>query len=294
MNVLLTGSTGYVGRLVCEALIKKGAVLLELVRSMAVSESLFGSASRRLSVQLGQQDLTSEVERFRPDVVLHLAAHLTPNDEYDDLQLLLDSNVSLTCRLLDSIKRVPPALFVNTTTFAMRRSGEGVTSPAYLYAASKEAAQVFVEFYSRVYDFPFVEIMPYTIYGRNEGRPKVFDKIIGSLWASNPVTLSPGHQILDFIHVDDIVDLYLKLVFDKEASWHSIVEAGTGVGHSLREVAALIENLSGKSTNIRWTGGYRQTEVMEAVASRSPDLRWSPSITLHDGVRRELARYQSK
>ena len=289
MNVLITGSTGFIGRHLVPKLINAGYNVLELTRNIYMSEQLFGAATQKYLVTEDQDELVAAIKAFNPEIVIHLASYLTSSDSYNDMKKLLDSNLFYFLRIMDALKNSQLKFLINTGTFAEYFKGDGKVDPAYLYAATKTASRYFVDYYSKAYNFKATTVIPYTIYGGNDSQKKIIDYIYESTSASTPVDMSPGGQVLDFIHIDDVVDFYLATVgnFQKLPD-KSIFNLGTGTGHSIKQLAAIIEDKSGKQCNINWGGrSYRPTDVMFAVADITNQVElfsWQPKVKIEDGI----------
>jgi nucleoside-diphosphate-sugar epimerase len=286
MKILITGSTGFVGRHLIPKLIQQELDILEITRNIQTSNTLFGDKTKKHLITEDQEAFTKAVVAFRPDVVIHLASYLTSADSYQALDTLLQSNIYFFCRLLDALKDAGPALFINTGTFAEYFKGDNCFDPAYLYSATKTASRAFLDYYSKVYNFKQTTVVPYTIYGSKDSQKKIIDIIIDSLSSSTQTDLSPGEQVLDFIHIDDVTDFYLHLIDNLHQLPHkSNFQLGTGKGHTLKQLAGIIEFVTQKKSNINWGGkSYRPTDVMYAVADISNINSWHPKIPLSKGI----------
>jgi len=268
MRILVTGSTGFVGRHLLPKLIEAEHEVIELTIEPEVSNKLYGKTTSKIEVPKKQTELVAKIEHCKPDIVIHLASYLTPADDFDTMEKLLSVNIMFFCRLLDALKKCDLKLFINTGTSAEYFKGDGVFEPAYLYAATKTASRSFLNYYSTVYNFKQFTVVPYTIYGGNDTQKKIIDVIFDSLDSSIPVDLSPGEQVLDFIHVDDVANFYVYLVDNMEKIENKAnFQLGTGRGTTLKQLARIIEQKSGKKANINWGGKpYRPSDVMYAVA----------------------------
>lgn len=97
-----------------------------------------------------------------------------------------------------------------------------------------------------------------------------------------------GHQVRDFVHVDDIADATLLAVLQPQA--HRVtINVGTGRATSIAQIADLVCRHRPGSQMIETAmpqgdplGGYANTTRMRSV------LGWVPSITVEDGIRRYL------
>lgn len=289
MRILITGTTGFVGRHLVPKLLNIGHEILELTIEPLLSTKLYCDSTIKYTITDDQQGLTENIESFNPEIVVHLASFLTSADDYQSQTKLLCTNILFFCRVLDAIKNSDLKLFINTGTFAEYFKGDGEFEPAYLYSATKTASRSFLDYYCKVYSFKQTTVVPYTIYGGNDTQKKIIDIIFDSIVSKTPIDLSPGEQVLDFIHIDDVTDFYIHLINNIEIlPQKSNFKLGTGIGRTLKQLAEIIETSTKKKTNINWGGKpYRPTDVMYAVAdisNQSNLLDWTPKIELLNGI----------
>lgn len=88
---------------------------------------------------------------------------------------------------------------------------------------------------------------------------------------------------------------FIKLIHSiNELPAKSNFKLGTGKGHTLKEVARIIETILGKKTNINWGGkAYRNSDVMYAVADRILALRvikWKPNVKFEYGIEKYIKK----
>jgi nucleoside-diphosphate-sugar epimerase len=286
-KIIITGSTGFIGRNLVPKLISQGYVVLEITRDIEKSNRLFGEETEK--IQIDDLDFKEKIVAFKPDFVVHLAAYLTASDEWSDIVKLIDSNLLFLSKILNAIAETSLKLFINTGTFAEYYLGNDILDPAYFYASTKTASRSFISYFSNAYNFKFATVVPYTIYGGVDSNKKIIDILIESTSSDNSIDLSPGDQILDFIHINDVTDFYLTMI-EKESIIpnKSNFHLGTGIGHSIKDLAKLIDQISCKKTNINWGGKeYRKSDVMYAVADTSEQfqlLSWTPKISLYQGL----------
>ena len=291
MKIMITGSTGFVGKHLVSRLILNGNDVLEITRSLTKSLELFGNNTSNLLVN--DPNFEKSILEFKPEVVIHLASYLTSSDKWQDVEKLVSANILFMSKILNSVSKVGLKLFVNTGTFAEYYNGNDIFQPAYYYAATKTASRAILDYYSNAYNFKQTTVVPYTIYGGNDSHKKIIDIIYDSIKSKKPLELSPGEQVLDFIHINDVVDFY-ALVIDKMESLPIKVnfKLGTGIGHNLKELASCIETITKQKTNINWGGKeYRKSDVMRAVAdleSINKFFNWKPKISLKEGIKKYI------
>lgn len=301
MRLLITGSTGFIGQRVVRQLLDElpDVQIVTLCRNVAKADELCSSARcKNTSVD----DMYSTIAAYSPEVVLHLATLSTSSDATDIIAPIVDANITFGIRLLDALAQTSALkLFVNVGSFAEYRSGsdQGFHA-AYLYTATKSAYRHFVDYYAVKCGFKYTTAVPYTVYGGNDTAKKLMDYMIDSIAAPEPVKMSPGHQVLDFVHVDDVVRFFVEAVrtASDEARLAALPQGttyhlGTGTGTEVRALAALIEAKTGSPLRIEWGGRqYRPLDVMHAVAPVGQNHRaiaWTPLISLDTGIDRLIS-----
>jgi nucleoside-diphosphate-sugar epimerase len=293
---MITGSTGFVGRHLIPELLKQGHEILEITIEPDVSETLFGTNTLRYILNENQENLIECVNDYSPEIIIHLASYLTSSDDYITLQKLLKTNIEFFCRILDCTKHINLKLLVNTGSFSEYIGGNDTLMPAYLYSATKIAARSLLDYYARIRPFKQTTAVPYTIYGGLDSQKKIIDYIYNSLDNPSVTNLSPGKQVLDFIHITDVVSYYSFLVNNYDSLPHKFnFHLGTGVGTSIRQLANMLEKITNKKANINWGGKpYRASDIMYAVAINELDvldISWKANVSLEKGIEMYLENH---
>jgi len=290
-KVLITGSTGFVGRHLVPKILNRGHIVLEITRSTSKSLELFGK--KTFKIDINDSLLKEKIIEFKPEIVIHLASYLSASDQFVDILKLIDANLLFLSKLLNAVSEIHLDLFINTGSFSEYRNGDEELIPAYFYAATKTASRSIVDYYSNNYGFKQTTIIPYTIYGGNDSQKKIIDLIVDSIHSEASLDLTPGGQVLDFIHINDVTDFYLFLV--ENASLidnNQVYKLGTGTGHTLREVAQLVEEITQQKTKINWGAkDYRKSDVMYAVANvdkQKKEFNWTPKTSLIEGLKKMI------
>ena len=290
MKILVTGSTGFVGRNLIPKLIENGHQILEITRSVEKSKNLFGLKTLKVKITNNHKLFARKISDFEPEIVIHLASYLSAADDYGTMMNLINSNITFLTRLLDSISKVNLKLFINTGTCAeYKTGGENILEPAYLYSATKTASRSFIDYYSKTFNFKQFTVIPYTIYGGHDSQKKIIDYFYDSISSNQNLDFSPGFQKLDFIHINDIISLYVHLINNYELIPNKqYIYAGTGVGTSLRDLAKLIEKSTESKLKINWGGkAYRPNDIMDATANiklNDFEPNWHYKIDLEEGI----------
>lgn len=293
MKVLLTGITGFVGQNLMPMLQKEcsGDTFMTMNLDIREAEEKYPASPYTNFTHVGIDDFKA-VEVFNPEVVIHLATVTTARNDTEIIVPIIRANVEFGVLLLDALTRCPAMkLFVNTGSFAEFRYGNGDFDAAYLYTASKTAFRSFMNYYSTLCGFRYITAIPYSVYGGKMTVKRLMDYIKESMDAEIPVDMTPGEQVLDFIHVDDIAGFFIHVLknLDKALSVPNGTDfhLGTGKGTSIRELAEIMERKYGKKCNINWGGRlYRERDIMYAVApiaKNMPLMGWKAKVGISEG-----------
>ena len=294
MNILLTGVTGFIGQSTFPMLLKQfpSFNFLTLNKNVEKADLLYPQ-SKYYNVQNISSINLNKVEKFNPDIVIHLATFSTSSDESHVIKKVIETNIEFGVLLLDTLKKCNNLkLFINTGSFAEYRFGPQKFNSAYLYSTSKTAFRLFLEYYSELCKFSYITTIPYSVYGGTMTSKRLMDYIRESLNSEVPIQMTAGQQILDFIHVNDIaffyihilnnINLFLNLKNGQE------FHLGTGIGTSIRDLALLFEKKYNKKCNIDWGKlNYRKKDIMHAIAPINKNIQlvgWQAKILLIDGI----------
>jgi nucleoside-diphosphate-sugar epimerase len=99
---------------------------------------------------------------------------------------------------------------------------------------------------------------------------------------------APGHQTRDYIHVSDVVEVFLRAACDDCCAGESF-NIGSGVETRLIDAVTTIVNVVGRG-RVKlsdWPDQYRLTETGDFVFNIDKarrQLNWQPRISLQQGI----------
>ncbi|OBI62655.1 GDP-L-fucose synthase [Mycobacterium sp. E796] len=265
-------------------------------------------------------DLTDRAATFdfivesRPQVVIDAAARvggIMANNTYP--ADFLSENLQIQVNLLDAAvaARVPRLLFLGSSCIYPKYSAQPITESALLtgpleptndaYAIAKIAGILQVQAVRRQHGLPWISAMPTNLYGPSDNfspsgshlLPALIQryeeaKASGAPEVTNWGTGTPRRELL---HVDDLASacLYLLEHFDGPTQ----VNVGTGVDHTISEIAEMVATAVGYNGETRWDPTKPDGTPRKLLdVSVLRDIGWQPAIALRDGIEATVAWYR--
>ncbi len=246
-RALVTGSTGFIGRALCEALLALGAETHGLARGAEQNPA----GVRAWPCDLRNPDAVEQTYgKIRPDHVFHLAAQVTARQEADLVRPMLEHNVLGTVNLLLAAvqwlcRRIVCAGSAEEPLGEIRRA-----APASPYTAAKTAAGVYARLFNRVYNLPVVLARPFLTYGPGQDATKLFPYTILKLLGGESPRLTSGARLCDFVHLTDIVRGLLYCAVQTGIEGQTL-DLGSGQVVSIRTAVELVAELIGTAAPVQ-------------------------------------------
>lgn len=290
-TVLVTGATGYIGlRLVAE-LVREFQVVL-LIRKTSTVPARIRRACKHAIVYDGKTDtLVSIFREQQPICVLHLASRVVSGQETKGINSLIESNILLGTQILHAMTQSNCRLIINTGTYWQHYGNEDY-NPVNLYSATKQAFSDILRYFCEAEGVRAITLELYDVYGPDDPRAKLIPQLVACLRNGFELPMSPGEQILDLLHIDDVISGYqtaLRRLLSGRVSGHEEYVLSGTERMSLRQVVERFEKVAGQKLNVRFGGrnyGARQVMVPWDRGVRLPD--WSPKVRLEEGIRSVL------
>jgi len=278
---------------------------------------LLGSAcvrhfAGRRKVLLFEGDCKNENEvarfffRHKPQEVIHCAAKVggVAANKSQPVSFLQD-NLRMQVNVISAAAEfnTEKLIFVGTSCMFPRDAELPVREDSLLtgrlddsieaYAIAKIAGWRLCKAYWEEHGKKFMTINPSNIYGDRDNYgpsahviPALIAKFHQAMTKGEvPVVWGDGSAVREFIHSSDVASA-IEVVLER---WNTpdVISVGTGVGHTIKELADLLQQVSGMKSPVQWdaskpTGIPRKT--FDVTLMRS--LGWSPQVGLEEGLRK--------
>ncbi len=327
-KILVTGAAGFIGSQLAHTLWKQGndVILLDDFSYGLEDNLIFDDHDFRKEIL--REDVCDtrmlyelcKNEHF--DYIYHIAA-ITP---LPDCQLnparAITVDVAGTVNVLEAARRYgaknvifssTSAVYENCTQFPTKE--DDVVPPSLIYSGGKYTAEHFCRSYVDVYGMNVTVLRFANVFGPHidclRKQPPVAGYMIRELFYDRAPTLhSDGEQRRDFVYVDDLIDLAIRV---RKNEGYDCVNVSTNTTHSINELYKIISKIMGKeaiSPNYVASSNYwkRYPELYEGAFPISEQILdnevkkftlcdnthaaqaygWRPQVSFEEGLRRTV------
>jgi UDP-glucose 4-epimerase len=315
MKVFVTGGAGFIGSHIVEQLVKEGhrvTVYDVLSSGKTANLAAVGDDVELLQGDILDYDALARAMRGA-DWVSHQAAQLeilACNDSpAHDLQVNTIGTLNVLRAAVENgvskVVQASSACVYGQAVQIPESEDTHPTDPNWAYGVSKLANEKYGTIFQDRYGLPVVSLRYGITYGPREWYGRVLTIFLKrALQGEPPVVFGAGDQIRDFVCVHDVVRLH-NLCLTHSAADGTVLNAGTGVGTSIQQLAELVSRLTGLDrppvTEAVQPGEHSRLmpfrvrlpqEMKQMILDPSKSSRllgWMPEVSLADGVRAEWA-----
>jgi len=268
-NVLITGVNGFIGGSLAKSLVSRGCNVIGLMRNQKKGTLLHvDNIIDHVTIINGdvtdKELLFSIISEEQIEYIYHLAAQVEVGVGVLNPYITFESNIKGVYSLLEAVRLsgdLVKSVVVASTDKAygsydsdmMPYKEDYPLKPMYPYDVSKACGDMIARSYaSDVYNLPIIVTRFCNIYGPGQLNFSALfpDGIRSALGYSTFIPRGNGEQVRDFIYIDDVIDLYIKigkkLADDPDSCSGEVFNAGTNspitVKQVLQEIFTAVDN----------------------------------------------------
>jgi UDP-glucose 4-epimerase len=319
-KILVTGGAGYIGSHTRYFLEKRGhatVVLDSLERGdrRAVPANMLRQIDLRDASKVKQ---LLRAEQF--DAVIHFAAYMSVGESTQRPETYFTNNVSGSLSLFEAMLESDVRCLVFSSTAAVYGIPAKVPitedqpyAPINPYGESKVMVEKILEWLDRFRGLRSIRLRYFNACGaepesglgeRHEPETHLIPLILRAVQTGEPVTIfgddyptADGTCIRDYIHVGDLAEAHIMAVEHLLSGGQSgSFNVGTGGGHSVQEVLAAVERVTGKP--VPYAIGPRREGDPPSLVADSTRLRnalgWLPKRADLDTIVRDAWQFAQR
>lgn len=269
-NILVTGGAGYIGSHTRYFLGKQGHAVIVVDNLSRGHRDMVPEGMLRV-IDVRETDKLEELLRKEHiDAVIHFAAYIAVGESTQVPELYFSNNVSGSLSLFEAMLRAGVQHVVFSSTAAAYGIPQRVPitenepyAPINPYGESKVMVEKMLEWLDRYRGLRSIRLRYFNACAaepeaglgeRHDPETHLLPLILRAIQTGEPVTLfgddyatPDGTCIRDYIHVSDLAEAHVQAVEHLLRGGASdVFNVGTGSGHSVKEVVAAVERVTGK------------------------------------------------
>ncbi|MGE2836561.1 NAD-dependent epimerase/dehydratase family protein [Mycobacterium sp. SMC-4] len=303
-RIIVTGGAGFVGHELIRVLRADNTVLLADALRYGTPEwfdnDLDGVEFRQVDIR-DAKAISTVVEEFSPDVVVHLAAiHYIPECDADPA-LAVATNVSGTVNLMAACK--PGTRFVFASSGAVyepdeapHREFESALGPADIYGITKLQGEEYVRAFARDRGLSACIVRLFNVIGPGETNPHLLPAIVSQLHGgADAINLGNTWPKRDYIDVLDAASGFAAAALgaNPDGVACEVVNLGSGQQYSVDDILARMRSVLGLRFEVRQDPSRMRAvdrPFLGADISHIHDVfGWQPKHSLDDTLQRTWA-----
>jgi UDP-glucuronate 4-epimerase len=226
MKILITGSSGFIGFHLSKFLLEKGNTIhgidsmnnyydvsLKKARlKILLKHKKFSFSKTNLE---NNKKIENIFKKFKPKVVIHLAAQAGVRYSIDKPRVYLKSNIDGTFNVIESSHKIGVKHLIMASSSSVYGANKKIPfkeidkteTQLSIYASTKKANESMAHSYSNIWNIPITMLRFFTVYGP-WGRPDMalFKFTKGIIENKKIDIYNYGKMYRDFTYIDDIVN----------------------------------------------------------------------------------------
>ena len=231
-KILITGSSGFIGFHLAKKLLEKGNKVhgydsMSDYYDVRLKENRYKILKKNKKFSFTKNKLENKrilegvFKKFKPNVVIHLAAQAGVRYSIEKPRVYLDSNITGTYNIIEVSQKVnvkhlimaPSSSVYGANKKSPFKEIDKTETQLIIYAATKKANESMAHSYSNIWKIPITMLRFFTVYGP-WGRPDMaLFKFTKGIINNTPIDIyNNGNMYRDFTYIDYIVKgIYLLI-----------------------------------------------------------------------------------
>ncbi len=308
MKIMITGGAGFIGSHLCDEFATKNEVIV-VTRNTTnldrISHLLNKIIIEKVDVT-NYDDLGGIIEKYRPDVIIHLAGETSHSKSFENPLYDLDVNTKSTLYILEKLKQLKlKCRFILGSTFIvigkpqeLPVTEQSICNPTTIYGANRLASEVYCKIYHNVYDLDTITFRITNSFGPREQyipSKNAINFLIHKAFKKETIPIfDKGNFFKDVVYVSDVVSA-IKSIMEKGKSGE-LYWISSGNKTWFYDLGSWLEEMTGAKVQYVESPQYtKKTDVGNFVVDNSKlrSLGWNIQTSVKDGIKKTLEYFEN-
>ena len=237
-----------------------------------------------------QKSLTNIFSIVRPDIVFHLAGKYVREEEPEDIEELILSNITFGSQILAAASNSCVKNFINTGSYFQYSNNKSL--PINFYGAAKNSFINILDYYADLKKFSATSLIIFDTFGPGDWRSKLFPTIAKAIKHNLPLSI-PKHEILMYpVYYADVIDCYLlaakKMARNQRDVAGEVFAVRDNKPYKINEIIAAFEKISGGKILVEYGDWPKPSKEIENIWRGTTLPGWQPKYSLLEGIKSML------
>ena len=294
---VVTGGAGFIGSNLTNKLLDMGHKVIVLDNFVSGKRSNLSRHNKK-NLKIVNIDISKSenLDKYfkKVDYVFHLAALAEIIPSFKNPEKYFNNNVIGTLNVLNAAKKTK----IKKMIYAASSSCYGAPKKfptsekdkidlKHPYAVTKFVGEELVMRYALMFNMPNISFRFFNVYGPRSNISNQYSAVIGNFLSQTKskkalTVVGDGKQTRDFIHVDDLINAFIKII--KSKFENKIYNLGSGKRTSINTIAKIF---GGKKKFIPIRPGEPKNSVAD-IKKIKKDINWKPKISIEQGIKKLL------
>ena len=307
MNIVVTGAAGFIGsNLVKKLASEKHSILcidalIDTTYSKKIKQTRWLELASIPGIELHKVDMSKisiEPLLHNVDVIFNLAAMPGLVDSWADFDLYLNSNITATQKLLQSITAIDrdiKLIHISTSSvYGKIATGDESTEliPFSPYGVTKLAAENLVKAYADNSSFKFNILRYFSVYGPEQRTDMAYSKFIDAIYFGKPINVyGDGKQSRTNTYIEDCINATISVLnVGIDRSIYNI--SGTDEIDLITAIK-IIEEAVGKKAILNFLPPRNGDQLITRgnIAKLIRDTSFKPRIGIREGLKYQVQHF---
>jgi len=236
-------------------------------------------------------------EKYKIDIVIHLAAKAGVRPSLSDSKGFLHTNVLGTLQILEvmrefGLKKIiiasSSSVYGNNIKIPYSES-DNVDNPISIYAATKKACELISYTFHELSKFDVINLRFFTVYGPSQRPDLAIYKFFKNIYSNEPIDFyGNGDTKRDYTYIDDIVNGIINSInyLENNSSIYEVLNLGNTNPVSLKVLTEKIETITG----MKFKFNYMPMQMGDVnitysdISKAKKLINYNPNTTIDEGL----------
>ena len=281
-NILITGSSGFLGNHISLYLSKKNNVFtfdrqiqkkkVKNIKSFVYPNNI--------------KDYVAFFKKKKINIVIHSAGHFVKEHKISDLNKFIDVDIKKTLYLFEASKFVNVENIISFGSYYQFCSFDAKFNPVNLYACTKQTIFTLAQHYLNNHNISHLQLILFDTYGKNDKRKKIINTLLKINKKQKIIITNPNSKMYP-LYIEDVcsaVNHAIKYMFGKKKPFNKQFSIKSSKSIKVSELVNKISKI--RKINLKNFLTYKkEINNKKMIISKIARLPfWKPKYKFSEGI----------